>query len=165
MTPLTSKQEKKHIDSDKCFICQKRFNNHKKSKYYKNFKKLKFNDHYTGIYRGAAHSLCSFRYSTQRDIPALIHNGSNYDFHLIIKELAEEFKNEMHCIPADKENYKAFSIPIINKTVDEYEIPANLRFIDSNKLMLGSLDNHVNNLSELYVCNCLNKSDQQIKPK
>ena len=51
------------------------------------------------------------------------------------------------------------------KTVDEYEIPYNLRIIDSNKLMVGSLDNHVNNLSELYVCNCLNKSDQQIKPK
>ena len=31
--------------------------------------------------------------------------------------------------------------------------------------MLGSLDNHVNNLSELYVCNCSNKSNQQIKIK
>ena len=28
---------------------------------------------------------------------------------------------------------------------------------------MGSLDNHVNNLSELFVCNCLNKSNQQIK--
>ena len=37
LTPLTSKQEKKHIDSDKCFICQKRFNNNEKSNYYKIF--------------------------------------------------------------------------------------------------------------------------------
>ena len=39
------------------------------------------------------------------------------------------------------------------KTDDDHEIPCNLRFIDSNTFMMGSLDNHVNNLSELYVCN------------
>ena len=31
--------------------------------------------------------------------------------------------------------------------------------------MMGSLDSHVNNLSELFVCNCLNKSVRQIKMK
>ena len=30
---------------------------------------------------------------------------------------------------------------------------------------MGSLDNHVNTLSELFVCNCLDKSVQQIKIK
>ena len=30
---------------------------------------------------------------------------------------------------------------------------------------MGSLDALVNNLSELYVCNCSNKSNQQIKIK
>ena len=30
---------------------------------------------------------------------------------------------------------------------------------------MGSLDAHVNNSSELYVCNCSNKSNQQIKIK
>ena len=80
--------------------------NNKKSKYYKNFKKVKDHDHYTGIYRGAAHSICNLRYSTQRDIPVVIHNGSNYDFHLIIKELAKEFREEIHCIPEDKKNRK-----------------------------------------------------------
>ena len=29
--------------------------------------------------------------------------------------------------------------------------------------MMGSLENHVNNLSKLYVCDCSNKSNQQIK--
>ena len=69
-------------------------------------KKVKDHDHYTGIYRGAAHSTCNFRYSAQRDIPVVIHNGSKYDFHLIIKELAEEFRSEIHCIPEDKESTK-----------------------------------------------------------
>ena len=49
-------------------------------------------DHYTGKYRGAAHSICNF----------VIHNDSNYDFHLIIAELAKEFRSEIHCIPEDK---------------------------------------------------------------
>ena len=31
--------------------------------------------------------------------------------------------------------------------------------------MLGSLDSHVNNLSEMYYCNCSNNSNQQIKIK
>ena len=47
----------------------------------------------------------------------------------------------------------------------EYDIPLNLRFIHSNKFMMESLDTHVNNLSELYACNCTNKSVQQIKRK
>ena len=63
--------------------------------------------------RGAAHSICNLRYSTQRDIPVVIHNGSNYDSHLIIKELAEEFRTEIQCIPEDQEKYKSFSIPIM----------------------------------------------------
>ena len=37
------------------------------------------------------------------DIPVVIHNGSNYDFHLTIIELAKEFRLEIHCIPEDKE--------------------------------------------------------------
>ena len=125
LIPLTTEQKKQHIDSDKCFICQKKFNCYKKSKYYKNFRKVKDHDHYTGIYRGAAHSICNLRHSTQRDIPIVIHNGSKYDFRLIIKELANEFRSKMHCIPEDKEKYKTFSVPIMYKTVNDYEVPYN----------------------------------------
>ena len=170
MTPLTPEQQKKHNDSNKCYICQKKFNNNKKSNYYKNLKKVKDHDHYTGIHRSAAHSICNLRYSTQRDIPVVIHNGSNYDFHLIIKELAKEFREKIHCIPEDKEKYKSFSFPLKYKSLtsfsgEEYEILLNLRFIDSNKFMMEPLGNHLNNLHELLVFNCLDKSVQQIKIK
>ena len=86
-------------------------------------------DHYTGIYRGAAHSICNLRYSTQRDIPVVIHNGSNYDFHWIIKELAEEFRTEIQCIPKDKEKYKSFSIPIMYKECNNYKMSFNLIYL------------------------------------
>ena len=39
MTPLTSEREKKHNDSDKYFICQKKFNNNLQVNITKIFKK------------------------------------------------------------------------------------------------------------------------------
>ena len=164
-TPLTPEHKNQHSKSDKCFICQKKFSYDKKSKYYKNFRKVKDHDNYTGIYRDAAHSKCNLRHSTQNDIPIVTQNGSKYDFHLIIKELAKEFRSEIRCIPEDKEKYKTFSIPIMYKEVNDKVTPYNLRFIDSNSFMLGSLENHVNDLSELHDCNWKDKSKPQLKIK
>ena len=88
--PVTSNQKKIHKNSKKCHICKKPFHHNKKSKYYNSFRKVKDHNYYNGIYRGAAHSTCKFKYTTKRDIHVVIHNGSNYDFHLRIKELAAE---------------------------------------------------------------------------
>ena len=46
--------------------------------------------YYTGKYRGAAHKICIFRYKTLKEIPMVFHNGSNHDYHFIIKELVEK---------------------------------------------------------------------------
>ena len=163
MTPLTRKEQKENDNSKECFICKNKFIYNKKNKYYKNLMSVMDHDHYTGKYRGAAHSVCNLRYKTQEDIPVVIHNGSNYDFHLIITELAKGFRSEIHCIPEDKEKYKTFSIPIMRREVNNKNIKYNLRFIDSARFMMGSLDTHVNNLSGLYDCNCADKKKQQIK--
>ena len=48
----------------------------------KNYRKVKAQYHYTGKYRGAAHSICNLKYNTPKEIP----NGSNYDYHFIIKK-------------------------------------------------------------------------------
>ena len=48
---------------------------------------------YTGEYRGAAHSICDLKYSVSKKIPIAFQNGSNYDDHFIIKELAGHLKN------------------------------------------------------------------------
>ena len=50
MTPFTPEQKKEHSNFDQCFICRKKFNYNKNSKYYKNLKKVKDHDQYTGIY-------------------------------------------------------------------------------------------------------------------
>ena len=33
-----------------------------------------------------------------KKIPIVFHNGSNYDYHFIIKDLAEEFKKQFTCL-------------------------------------------------------------------
>ena len=158
--PLSKDQLNAHANAKTCYICNRHFNNKEKSSYYKNFKKVIHHNHYTGLYEGAAHALCCLKYTRQRDIPVVIHNGSNYDFHLIMKELANEFREDIHCIPCDKEKYKSFSIPI--KYV-ENDYLFMLKFIDSNNFMIGSLESHVDNLSNLHSCNCFNSSNQDIK--
>ena len=68
-------------------------------------------------------------------------------------------------IVTKKEKYKTFSIPIMHREVNNKTINYNLRFIDSDRFMQGSLDAHVNNLSELYGCNCSDKKKQKIRIK
>ena len=59
---------------------------------FKLYKKVKDDCHYTGKFRGAAHSICNLNYKVPQEIPVKIHNGSKYGYHFIIKELVEEFK-------------------------------------------------------------------------
>ena len=37
------------------------------------------------------------------EIPVVFHNGSNYDYHFIIKELANEFEEQFECLGENKE--------------------------------------------------------------
>ena len=37
------------------------------------------------------------------EVPAVFHNGSNYDYHFIIKELATKFEGEFECLGENKE--------------------------------------------------------------
>ena len=46
---------------------------------------------YTVKYRGAASNMCNLKYSVPKKVLIAFHNGYNYDYHFIIKELAEEF--------------------------------------------------------------------------
>ena len=42
----------------------------------------------------------------------MFHNGSTYDYHFIIKELAEEFEGEFECFGENTEKSVTFSVPI-----------------------------------------------------
>ena len=74
--------------------------------------KIRDHCHYTGKYRAAAHNICNLRYTISKEILAVFHNGSTYDYHLIIKALAEEFEGPFECLGENTEKYITFSVPI-----------------------------------------------------
>ena len=80
--------------------------------------KVRNHCHYTGKYRGAARSICNLRYTTPKTIPIVFHNGSTYDYHFIIRELAREFKYYLECLGENTEKYITFSVPI-KKVLDK----------------------------------------------
>ena len=71
------------------------------------YRKVKDHCHYTGKFRGAAHSNCNLRYQVPKNIPIVIHNVG-YDTHFIINQLAEEFKSEFECVGENMEKLYYF---------------------------------------------------------
>ena len=109
MIPLTQHQQLNYEKSKYCHICKEKVyededDNHKSKSYHK----VRDHCHYTGEFRGAAHSICNLRYKIQREIPVVLHNGSTYDYHFIIRELAKQFKGNMECIGESMENILPF---------------------------------------------------------
>ena len=78
----------------------------------KNYRNVRDHCHYTGKYRGAAHSICNLKCNVPNEISLVFHHGSNYDYHFIIKELAIEFEGELKYLGENTEKYKTFSVPI-----------------------------------------------------
>ena len=144
MISLTT-AEKVHYNKQKvCYICKKEFDTNDKKQ-----QKVRDHCHYTGIYRGAAHNICNLRYKVPQEIPAVFHNGSTYDYHFIIKELAKEFKGNFECLGENTEKYITFSVPIKKKIENkDLEITHKIKFIHSYRFMSSSLSKLVDNLSE-----------------
>ena len=94
MIELTQEEQYRHDTRKCCFICKKPFFKDAKN----NYIKVRDHCHYTGKYRGAAHKICNLIYNTKREIPVIFHNGSSYDYHFIIKGLAEEFEGDFECL-------------------------------------------------------------------
>ena len=83
-----------------------------KIKEFKLKKKVRDHCHCTGKYRGAAHGICSLRCKITKEIPVVFYNGSTYDYHFIIKQLARKFKGFFHCLRENTEKYITFSVQI-----------------------------------------------------
>ena len=100
-----------------------------------------------GKYRGAAHSNCNLNYKIPKEIPVVFHNGSTYDYHFIIKQLAREFKGNFECLGENTEKYITFSVPIKKEHDNGKPSIYKLKFIDSYRFMQDSLSNLFDNLS------------------
>ena len=109
---LTPEDEKDYDDQKVCYICKKEFDNNDNDK---KQQKVRDHCHCTGKYRDATHNICNLRYKIPKEIPVVFHNGSTYDYHFIIKELAKEFKGNFECLGENTEKYITFSVPIKKK--------------------------------------------------
>ena len=139
ITPLTKEEEDNYNKENICHICKKEFNNDK------------VRDHcqFTGKYRGAAHNTCNLRCKIPKNIPVIFHNGSTYDYHFIIKELASEFEGDFECLGENTEKYITFSVPIKKRIENKnMDITYKIKFIDRFRFMATSLSKLVDNLTE-----------------
>ena len=99
--------------------------------------------HYTEKFRGAAHRICNFRYKTPKEILVVFHNGSTYDYHFIIKQLAKEFEGQF-----EKKNI-TFSAPIKKELGNSKTVTYKLKFVYSLRFFTRKLSDLVDNSSEI----------------
>ena len=166
MLPLTDNEKTFYINEKSCYICEKRFCTNKNSKNYKNYCKVRDHCHFTGKYRGAAHSICNLKYKVPKFIPILFlfHNGSTYDNHFIIRQISKDFNGYSKCTSQNTEKYITFSMNVVKKdtsTKKKRSETYSFRFIDSYRFMNSGLENLVNNLAEPYK----NLSDDVLKQR
>ena len=111
MDKLTKEQTVEFVTAKECHICFKKFS--------PKDRKVRDHCHYTGKYRGAAHSSCNLRYRIPDYIPVVFHNLAGYDAHLFIKELAKH-KSKIGAIAKNTENYISFSLKVeVDKFIDK----------------------------------------------
>ena len=85
-------EKRKNIASGKDITYAKNNLKGNDDKYYEN---VCDHCHNTDKYRGTKHNISNLEYKTPKGIPVILHNGSNYDYHFIIRYLpAEEFKGQ-----------------------------------------------------------------------
>ena len=77
--------------------------------------KVRDHCHFTGNYRGAAHSICNLKDKVPKDIPVVFHSGSIYDNHLIIKQISKGFNGYFTCIGENTEKCISFSMNVVKK--------------------------------------------------
>ena len=151
--PLTPEEKINYNDQKVCYKCKKEFDiidtaEPSSLERKKNYK-VRDHCHYTGKYRDAAHNVCNLKYKVPKEIPVVFHNGSTYDYHFIIKELAKEFDGNFNCLGENTQKYITFSVPLKKKIENKnLETTYKIKFIDSFRFMSSSLSKLVDNLSE-----------------
>lgn len=143
---MTEQEEENFKNATVCYACGLKLDNDR----------VRDHCHLTGKYRGAAHKKCNLRMRTPEFVPVLFHNLEGYDSHLFVKSLWLS-DGEIRCIPKTDEKYISFSKQIVMETVveeesitdkegneitseKEKEIKLEIRFLDSLKFTLKSLD-------------------------
>ena len=100
MLLLIKEELKLHQHAKLCYICWKRILKFTKDQHYKKVRDL---CHYTRKHKGTTHSICNLKLNVPNEIAAVFYNGSNYDRHFIIKELAKKFEEQFDSLGENAE--------------------------------------------------------------
>ena len=102
----------------------------------------------SGKFRGASHSIYNLKHKRPKEIPVAFHNGSTYDDHFIINNVAKEFYGQLECLGENTKKYITISVPISKERDNGKTIAYKLKFIDSFRFMSTSSSSLVDNLSK-----------------
>ena len=80
---LTEEEQFEFDNATVCWICKERFDDDHDD----DDQKVRDHCHYTGKYRGPAHNSCNLKLRKDKVITVGFHNGTNYDFHLFVRDL------------------------------------------------------------------------------
>ena len=83
MKLLTKEQQESYENAKICYTWKEKFENEYLND--KRYCEVRNHCYYAGEYRGAVHSICNLRHSIPKMISIAFHNGSNYDYHFVIK--------------------------------------------------------------------------------
>ncbi len=152
---ITDLEKNQYEKSDSCYACGIQFKAtriNEKTKRKEKIVKCRDHCHVTGKYRGAACDKCNLRMRVPKFVPVLFHNLEGYDAHLFVKSLGLE-EGDIKCIPKTDEKYISFSknIPMETIVLDDGKEKTDcleMRFLDSFKFTLKSLDSLVKTLGE-----------------
>ena len=123
-----------------CYVCGKGFTED-------NYR-VRDHEHYSGVFRGAAHNKCNLRMRQPGYVPVIMHNLANYDAHLFIKEFGKE-EGDLDAICQTDEKYISFTHRIpVGEDENGHAMTFGLRFIDSFKFMSSSLEKLAANLGD-----------------
>ena len=64
--------------------------------------------HYTGKYKGAAHSICNLKFNVPNETPVVFHNGPKFNFPFIAKKLGNDVEGHFECIGKIAKNINLF---------------------------------------------------------
>ena len=67
--------------------------------------------------RSTAHNTCNSKNNISKKTSIVFHNGYNYNYHFIIKEIAEECEGQFLCSWENTEKYITFSV--LKRSVSE----------------------------------------------
>ena len=92
---MTDEDKEAFNNATHCFLCGEGFRNtYKTEKEAETYKKVRDHCHFTGKYRGCAHSICNLNFCNRYvKIPVFFHNMKDYDGHLLVQN-AEKLGNK-----------------------------------------------------------------------